>query len=246
MLAAQLLANFGHARPQLGTQVICALVVRHDRQHPLQRGAQSGAGGRNQFSSVMVELAPNARLLHVRAGPARHVTKHELVAYLPEFVAGAKRLGGGGYALVHGHYYLSGWAGAVLAHSWQIPHVQSFHTLARVRNGVLPDAARESLQRIDMEVKVMASADRIIATSPADKQDILGHYGVPPHKVSVIPPGGLMRSCFARRTRRRPGSGWECRTNASSCSLGAWTASRAWTCSCRRPPVCWRRIRSCV
>src|SRR6266536_619593 len=61
-------------------------------------------------SPAVVELAPNARLLHVRADPARHVTKHELVAYLPEFVAGAKRLGGGGYALVHGHYYPVGQA----------------------------------------------------------------------------------------------------------------------------------------
>ncbi len=37
VLAAQLLANFGHTRPQLGTQVICALVVWHDRQHALER-----------------------------------------------------------------------------------------------------------------------------------------------------------------------------------------------------------------
>ncbi len=78
----------------------------------------------------------------------------------------------------------------MLAHSWRSRTCRAFTPLARVKNGVLPDAARESLQRIDMEVKVMASADRIIATSPADKQDILGHYGVPPHKVSVIPLGG--------------------------------------------------------
>jgi len=62
VLAAQLLANFGHARPQLGTQVICALVVRHDRQHPLQRGAtrrvaaSAHAGPRPQQHELEPEL----------------------------------------------------------------------------------------------------------------------------------------------------------------------------------------------
>jgi D-inositol-3-phosphate glycosyltransferase len=96
----------------------------------------------------------------------------------------------GGYALVHGHYYLSGWVGAVLAHCWQVPHVQSFHTLARVKNSALPETAtRESALRIDVEAKVMASADRIVATSPTDKQDIMRHYGIAPQKINVIPPG---------------------------------------------------------
>src|SRR5581483_3195106 len=122
-----------------------------------------------------------------------YVSKRDLVDYLPEFVAGVKRVRDilpEGYALVHGHYYLSGWVGAVLAHCWQVPHVQSFHTLARVKNTALPDSADlESVERIDIESKVMASADRIIATSASDKQEMVQHYGVSAHKVSVIPPG---------------------------------------------------------
>ncbi|HLG72088.1 MAG TPA: glycosyltransferase [Chloroflexota bacterium] len=144
-------------------------------------------------SPAVVEFAPNVRLLHVKAGPQRYVSKHDLLDYLPEFVAGVKRVRdglAGGYALVHGHYYLSGWVGAVLAQCWQVPHVQSFHTLARVKNSALPqNADHEGGQRIDIEAKVMASADRIIATSPSDKQDMVRHYGVGAQKISVIPPG---------------------------------------------------------
>ncbi|HLQ34745.1 MAG TPA: glycosyltransferase [Chloroflexota bacterium] len=139
---------------------------------------------------AVVEFGPGVRLLHVKAGPARYVSKRDLIDYLPEFVAGVKRVCHGCYDLVHGHYYLSGWAGAVLAQCWQVPHVQSFHTLARVKNNALPETAtRESASRIDMEAKVMASADRIVATSPSDKQDIIRHYGVAPHRITVIPPG---------------------------------------------------------
>ncbi len=147
----------------------------------------------DSHSPAVVEFGPNARLLHVKAGPARYVSKRDLIDYLPEFVGGVKRVRDsvpGGYALVHGHYYLSGWVGAVLAQCWQIPHVQSFHTLARVKNSALPETAtHESALRIDIEAKVMASADRIVATSPTDKQDVVRHYGLAAHKISVIPPG---------------------------------------------------------
>ncbi|MHB8618277.1 MAG: glycosyltransferase [Chloroflexota bacterium] len=142
----------------------------------------------------VVSFAPNARLINVKAGPARYVSKRDLLDYLPEFVIGVRRFSQSlvdtGYSLVHSHYYLSGWAGSVLAHCWQVPHVQSFHTLGRVKNAALPDGASwESEQRIDMEAKIMASADRVIATSPSDRQDMIRHYGVSPRKVTVIPPG---------------------------------------------------------
>ena len=147
----------------------------------------------DSHSPSVVEFGDHVRLVNVKAGPTRYVSKRDLLDYLPEFVAGVRRMCGplgGCYALVHGHYYLSGWAGAVLAHCWQVPHVQSFHTLARVKNEALPETATlESAQRIDIEAKVMASADRVIATSPADKQDMVHHYGLPEHKISVIPPG---------------------------------------------------------
>ncbi|MFI5266911.1 MAG: glycosyltransferase [Chloroflexota bacterium] len=147
----------------------------------------------DSHAPAVVEFGPNVRLLHVKAGPSRYVSKRNLVDYLPEFVAGVKRVRDSlpeAYALVHGHYYLSGWVGAVLAHCWQVPHVQSFHTLARVKNSALPETATlESVRRIDMEAKVMASADRIVATSPTDKQDVIRHYGISPYKISVVPPG---------------------------------------------------------
>src|SRR5487761_824928 len=147
----------------------------------------------DSHAPAVVEFGPGVRLLHIKAGPARYVGKRLLLDYLPEFVTGVKRVRDSlpdGYALVHGHYYLSGWVGSVLAHCWQVPHVQSFHTLARVKNSALPETATlESVRRIDMEAKIMASADRIVATSPTDKQDVVLHYGISPHKISVVPPG---------------------------------------------------------
>ncbi|MDE3078285.1 MAG: glycosyltransferase, partial [Chloroflexota bacterium] len=159
-----------------------------------------------------IEFAPNARLIHVKAGPARYVAKQHLADYLPEFVCGVKRFCGAvrqPYDLVHGHYYLSGWSASILAHCWQIPHVQSFHTLARVKNQALPESAvRESSLRIRMEANVMATADLIIATSPSDKQEMIRFYGVAPQKVAIVPPGldlGLFRPMDRAEAKRSLG-----------------------------------------
>src|SRR6266498_2626347 len=57
VLPAQLLANFGNARPQLRTEVIGAFVVRHDRQHVLERlelGLRGGGCAKCTLGRVVV------------------------------------------------------------------------------------------------------------------------------------------------------------------------------------------------
>lgn len=141
----------------------------------------------------VVPFARNARLVQIKAGPPRYVAKQKLEEYLPQFVTGVKRFADGesqGYDLVHSHYYLSGWAGSVLAHCWRLPHVQSFHTLARVKDAVLPHAASaEAERRAAIEAHVMATADRVIAASATERQEMVDFYGAAPSKVTVIPHG---------------------------------------------------------
>ncbi|MGH2519637.1 MAG: glycosyltransferase [Chloroflexota bacterium] len=141
----------------------------------------------------VVGFARNARLIQVKAGPVRYVAKQKLEEYLPQFVTGVKRFADAesrGYDLVHSHYYLSGWAGSVIAHCWRVPHVQSFHTLARVKDAVLPHAASaEAERRAAIEAHVMATADRVIAASATERQEMLDFYGAAPGKVTVIPHG---------------------------------------------------------
>src|SRR5438132_6493110 len=69
VLAAELLANFGHARAQLRTEVIGALVVRHHRQHALEcfeLGLGAGSGAKRALGCEVVRRKIRRHTLRVR------------------------------------------------------------------------------------------------------------------------------------------------------------------------------------
>ena len=51
------------------------------------------------------------------------------------------------YVVVHGHYWLGGLVAQQLRDAWQVPWVQSFHTLARAKARVGPAARRAPCRR---------------------------------------------------------------------------------------------------
>src|SRR5207342_2067891 len=83
------------------------------------------------------EIAPGIRVVSVKAGPCTPVPKEVLPRFLPEFLGGVLRIAredGGGYDIVHSHYWLSGWVGRAAKQAWDAPLVASFHTLGKVKN----------------------------------------------------------------------------------------------------------------
>src|SRR5437870_8279450 len=83
----------------------------------------------------IVEFADNARVIHVTAGPAAPIDKNVVFDHLPEFISNVRSFRareGVEYQYVHSHYWLSGWAGNLLARRWDVPHITMFHTLGRV------------------------------------------------------------------------------------------------------------------
>jgi D-inositol-3-phosphate glycosyltransferase len=140
----------------------------------------------------VVELAPGARVVHIDAGPHRHVDKYDVLDYLPDFACGVQRyraLTGVSYDLIHSHYWLSGRLGALFAEHWGIPLVSMFHTLAQLKNRVAESAAeREQEVRFEIERRTMAASDCVVAATDIDRRQILGHYG-PLAPIRVIPGG---------------------------------------------------------
>src|SRR5262245_30947267 len=160
---------------------------------------------RRQSSDVpdMVEYAPGVRVVHLDAGPRRHVDKYDVLDYMSEFACGVQRwraLTGASYDLIHSHYWLSGRLGLLFADHWGVPMVSMFHTLARLKNRVAESAAeREQEVRFEIERRTMAGSDRVIAATPTDRTQILRHYGeLAP--ISVIP-GGVDLDQFSPRPR---------------------------------------------
>ncbi|HVE91648.1 MAG TPA: glycosyltransferase [Actinomycetota bacterium] len=157
-------------------------------------------------------LAQGVRVISVTAGPQRPVHKDRLPRLVKRFAAEVERLsaGFGSYELVHAHYWLSGVAGIHLKRSWKIPMAVSFHTLARVKDGASPQDSLEPLFRKRGEDRVVRSADRVVAATPMERDQLVDLYGCDPARIMIVPPGvdlDLFHPDGREESRRRMGFG---------------------------------------
>ena len=138
-------------------------------------------------------LGPNARVIHVPAGPEAPYDKNRIVEHLPEFVDRVldfARREGLYYDIIHSHYWLSGLAALDLRHAWGAPIVQMFHTLGHMKNSVASSPAEwEAEARIEGEAEVMTFADRLVAATPLERAQMVWLYGADASKIAVVPCG---------------------------------------------------------
>ena len=142
---------------------------------------------------VVHELGYGNRVVHVPAGPEVPLPKPELAAYIPKFVEGVKDFAaekGIQYDLIHSHYWMSGLAAEALSDAWEVPIVHMFHTLGEMKNRIArTEEEREGPYRIEGEKRVLARADRIIASTLAEQTQLQFLYKADKRKITIIPPG---------------------------------------------------------
>ncbi|MFE1752062.1 glycosyltransferase [Streptomyces anandii] len=141
-----------------------------------------------------VELAPGVLVRHVDAGPYEGLAKEDLPAQLCAFTHGVMQAWAGHrpghYDLVHSHYWLSGHVGWLAAQRWGVPLVHAMHTMAKVKNANLADGdTPEPAARVIGETQIVAAADRLIANTDEEADELVRHYGADPGKVAVVHPG---------------------------------------------------------
>jgi len=161
----------------------------------------------------VVEAAPGVLVRHVVAGPYEGLDKTDLPAQLCPFTSELLRVEAqhepGWYDLVHSHYWLSGQVGRVAQARWGVPLVHSAHTLAKVKNAALADGDMpEPLARLVGEDRVVAEADRLVASTDDEARQLTLLYGAHPEQVVTVPPGvdlELFRMADASAARTRLG-----------------------------------------
>ncbi|MFJ4683719.1 D-inositol-3-phosphate glycosyltransferase [Streptomyces sp. NPDC088789] len=142
----------------------------------------------------IVELAPGVLVRHIDAGPYEGLAKEELPAQLCAFTHGVMQAWAGHrpghYDLVHSHYWLSGHVGWLAAQRWGVPLVHAMHTMAKVKNANLADGdTPEPAARVIGETQIVAAADRLIANTTEEADELVLHYRADPGKVAVVHPG---------------------------------------------------------
>ncbi len=141
-----------------------------------------------------VELFPGVNVKHVTAGPFEGLNKNSLPAQLCALTAGVLREEAfkpeGWYDLIHSHYWLSGQVGWVASERWNVPLVHTMHTMARVKNLSLAEGdSPEPKEREIGEQQVVNAAQKLIANTEQEAQELINLYGANPNQVSVIHPG---------------------------------------------------------
>lgn len=139
----------------------------------------------------VMSIGERARLVHLEAGGPQDMPRYDIYHYLPQFVHGVQRLQereGIGYDLIHSHYWLSAHAARELKRRVGIPYVATFHTLGAVKNRARP-AEQEPELRIAVEREAIAGADRIIAFTAEERDDLVATYGAEPERVRIVPCG---------------------------------------------------------
>lgn len=169
--------------------------VRDLSQELSRRGIYVDVYTRSQDSQLprVAPLAERARVIQIKAGPEQPYNKNKVYYHLDEFVEGVKaqvEQDQVNYDLIYSHYWLSGLVAAALRRAWDIPIVQMFHTLAEMKNRVAQTPEeRETGQRLDCEGEIMRFADRLIAATPLEKNQMSWLYGANPDKITIVPPG---------------------------------------------------------
>lgn len=140
-----------------------------------------------------VHAAPGVEVVHVTAGPARHIPKDELLPHMPELGAGiARDWSGVPPDLVHAHFWMSGLAAleAVRAADTdgRIPVLQTFHALGTVKRRHQGAADTSPTERAWLEPWVGRNVDGVIATC-SDEVFELRAMGVDARSISVAPCG---------------------------------------------------------
>ncbi len=136
------------------------------------------------------DIGPNVRVIHLKAGePDAHL--EDLYALLPDFLDELNKFReeeGLEYDVVHSHYWLSSWVGRELSQALEIPHVVTFHTLSLIKMQSRAGEV-EQAERSVVETEVIATADRIIAFSPHERDAMARLYDADANKITLVPCG---------------------------------------------------------
>ncbi len=139
----------------------------------------------------VVEWLPRVRVVHLAAGPARFVAKENMLAYMDEFTEQLLRFSDaeGDYDLLHANFFMSGLVAAEVKRRRGIPFVITFHALGRVRRMHQGGADGFSEERMVIEDRLVAEADRLIAECPQDEEDQVVLYGADRERIRLVPCG---------------------------------------------------------
>jgi len=149
--------------------------VRHVGEALAQLGWQVDMFTRKASANqaTIVKHHPNCRTIRLTAGPEEFVTRDNIFGYAPEFVQAFlhfQQQNGIQYNLVHTNYWISSWVGMELKKLQGIKQVHTYHSLGAIKYKSVSTIPLIAKTRLSVEKAVLETAERIVATSPQEKE----------------------------------------------------------------------------
>lgn len=144
---------------------------------------------------TIVQHSPNCRTIRLTAGPEEFVPRDNIFGYAPEFVEKFLKFqkeNGIQYSLVHTNYWISAWVGLQLQKIQGIKQVHTYHSLGAVKYKSVTTIPMIATTRLGVEKTVLETADRIVATSPQEKEHMRSLVSTK-GKIDIIPCGTDVR-----------------------------------------------------
>jgi D-inositol-3-phosphate glycosyltransferase len=189
---------FPSARVRIPTRQAIALISEHG--DPAAEIGKDAAGGQNvyvrqvgealaklgwqvdmftrkssPYEPTIVQHSPYCRTIRLSAGPETYIPRDELFQYMPDFVAAFQKFQqkeGTNYPLVHTNYWMSGWVGLQLQQSQNVQLLHTYHSLGAVKYRAIDELPEIAKTRLEVEKQILEQAQRIVATSPQERDDL--------------------------------------------------------------------------
>ncbi|MFA9428796.1 glycosyltransferase [Egicoccus sp. AB-alg2] len=136
-----------------------------------------------------VRFTPNVVVDHVDAGPPTTIPKDDIWPHIGGFAADLRRVWRRDRPqVVHSHFWMSGIAALDAATPLDLPVLHTYHALGNVKRRHQGDADTSPPDREPAERRIVAEADRIVATC-SDEAFELRQLGADMRRVSIVPCG---------------------------------------------------------
>ncbi|MFZ2226528.1 MAG: glycosyltransferase [Candidatus Moraniibacteriota bacterium] len=143
----------------------------------------------------VVKFNNHLRIIRVKAGPKKYIPRDDFLGVIDEFADNVlKRIKKEkiNYDIIHTNYWFSGLIGLKIALIIKKPLIHIYHSIGQVRFESLKNYKLQEInneffkQRTISEKEIAQKADRIIATSPVEKEIIKNIFGIREKKIKTI------------------------------------------------------------
>jgi glycosyltransferase involved in cell wall biosynthesis len=146
----------------------------------------------SSFLPTVVPLAERVRVVNLTAGPVENVPKDDLFSFMSEFRDAFYRFASeepAAYDLVHANFWMSGWVACEARKDLGLPFVQTFHALGETKKREQGDADTSPPERRATELRILEEVDLVLATCPAEIEELTTLYDADPSRLAIVPCG---------------------------------------------------------